>query len=78
MATLNLKNFPDPLYERLQDCARRERRSLAQEVIHLLEQAVGPPVPRSILELRGLGKESWRESTPPPTSGPSAIRGTPE
>ena len=59
MATLNLKNFPDPLHERLQDRARQERRSLAQEVIHLLEQAIGPRVPRSILELRGLGKDSW-------------------
>jgi plasmid stability protein len=64
MATLNLKNFPDPLYERLQDRARRERRSLAQEVIHLLEQAVEPPVPRSILELRGLGKECWEGIDP--------------
>jgi hypothetical protein len=64
MATLNLKNFPDPLYELLQDRARQERRSLAQEVIHLLEQAVGPPVPRSILELRGLGKDSWKGVDP--------------
>ena len=64
MATLNLKNFPDPLYERLQDRARQERRSLAQEVIHLLEQAINPPVPRSILELRGLGKESWEGIDP--------------
>ncbi|MBV8200630.1 MAG: hypothetical protein JOZ15_08395 [Acidobacteria bacterium] len=64
MATLNLKNFPDPLYERLQDRARQERRSLAQEVIHLLAQAVEPPVPRSILELRGLGKEHWKDIDP--------------
>jgi hypothetical protein len=28
VATLNLKNFPDLLYERLQELARRERRSL--------------------------------------------------
>jgi plasmid stability protein len=64
MATLNLKNFPDPLYERLRDRARQQRRSLAQEVIHLLEQAVGPPVPRSILELRGLGKDCWEGIDP--------------
>jgi plasmid stability protein len=64
MATLNLKNFPDPLYERLQDRARQERRSLAQEVIHLLELAVDPPVPRSILELRGLGKDCWEGIDP--------------
>lgn len=64
MVRLNVKDFPDPLYERLQDRARQERRSLAQEVIHLLEQAVGPPVARSILELRGLGKESWKGIDP--------------
>jgi len=40
MATLNVKNLPDPLYRKLQARARRQRRSLAQEVIHLLTQAV--------------------------------------
>jgi plasmid stability protein len=64
MATLNLKNFPDQLYRRLQKRARREHRSLAEEVIQLLEQAVDPPVPRSILELRGLGRECWQGSDP--------------
>lgn len=64
MATLNLKNFPDSLYQRLQARARQERRSLAQEIIHLLERAVEPPVPRSILELRGLGKECWENVDP--------------
>lgn len=64
MATLNLKNFPEPLYERLRERARQERRSLAQEVIHLLEKAVEPPPSRSILDLRGLGKECWKELDP--------------
>jgi plasmid stability protein len=64
MATLNLKNFPDSLYQRLQERARQERRSLAQEIIHLLERAIEPPVPRSILELRGLGKECWENVDP--------------
>ena len=36
MATLNIKNFPAPLYEKLRERAERERRSLAQEIIHLL------------------------------------------
>jgi plasmid stability protein len=40
MATLNVKNLPDPLYRKLQARARRQRRSLAQEVIHLLTQAL--------------------------------------
>ncbi len=64
MATLILKNFPDSLYQRLRERARQERRSLAQEVIHLLERAIEPPVPRSILELRGLGKECWENVDP--------------
>jgi len=59
MATLNVKNLPDPLYKKLQARARRERRSVAQEVIHLLTQAVEEPDTQSILELRGLGKELW-------------------
>jgi plasmid stability protein len=61
MATLNIKNLPDALYRRLQARARREHRSLAQEVIHLLSQAVAEPAPVSILQLRGLGKAAWRE-----------------
>ena len=59
MATLNVKNFPDPLYDKLRDMAERERRSVAQQVIHLLEQATESAEPRSLLELRGLGREVW-------------------
>ena len=32
MATLNIKNFPDPLYQMLQEQAQREHRSMAQEL----------------------------------------------
>jgi plasmid stability protein len=60
MATLNVKNLPNPLYRKLQARARRQRRSLAQEVIHLLTQAVEEADSHSILELRGLGKELWK------------------
>ena len=60
MATLNVKNLPDPLYKKLQARARRQRRSVAQEVVHLLTQAVEEPDTQSILELRGLGKELWK------------------
>jgi len=59
MATLNVKEFPDELYGRLRERAARERRSVAQEVIHLLEGAVAEPEPLSLLGLRGLGKEYW-------------------
>lgn len=60
MATLNVKKVPDALYRKLQAHARRQRRSVAQEVVHLLSQALEEPESRSILELRGLGKERWR------------------
>lgn len=58
MATLNIKNFPDELHGRLKERADREHRSLSQEVIHLLSRAVDG-TPRSILDLKGLGKERW-------------------
>jgi plasmid stability protein len=61
MATLNVKGLPDALYRRLQKRARERRRSVAQEVRVILEEAVGREEPLSILELRGLGKEAWRE-----------------
>jgi plasmid stability protein len=59
MATLNIKNLPDELHRKLQERAKRQHRSVAQEVTHLLESALAEPEPRSILELQGLGKESW-------------------
>ena len=61
MATLNIKNLPDRLYKKLQARAKRERRSVAQEVTHLLDAALDTPEPLSILELRGLGKEHWQD-----------------
>lgn len=61
MATLNIKNFPDELYDRLRERAQRERRSIAQETTHLLERALTEPEPHSILELDGLGRELWQD-----------------
>ena len=61
MATLNIKNLPDRLYKKLQARAKRERRSVAQEVTHLLDAALDTSEPLSILELRGLGKEHWKD-----------------
>jgi plasmid stability protein len=60
MATLNVKGFPDALYERLKEQAVRQHRSLSQQVVHLLSRAVEEPKPMSLLDLRGLGKEAWR------------------
>jgi len=64
MATLNVKNVPDRLYKRLQSRAKRRRRSVAQEVIHILSEAVERVEPVSILALRGLGKEHWKRTDP--------------
>jgi plasmid stability protein len=60
VATLNIKHLPDALYERLKDRAKCERRSVAQEVIGLLSDALETPPALSIMELQGLGVELWR------------------
>lgn len=60
MAVLNVKTVPDKLYRKLQARAKRERRSVAQEVIHILDQVLAEPPPLSILNMQGLGKEIWR------------------
>lgn len=59
MATLNVKNLPDSLYEKLQARAKRERRSVAQEVTHLLSDVLESKEPLSILDLQGLGRDLW-------------------
>jgi len=61
MATLNVKNVPESLYRKLQRRARREHRSVAQEVIHILTRVTESSPPASILDLRGLGKETWSQ-----------------
>ena len=55
MATLNVKNLPDPLYRKLKARAKRERRSVAQEVTILLTQALEPSAARSDMP-RGISK----------------------
>ena len=59
MATLNIKNLPDPLYASLKARAEAQHRSVAQEVTHILSEVLGEDQPFSILELQGLGKELW-------------------
>jgi plasmid stability protein len=60
MAVLNIKNLPGTLYKKLQVRARRQHRSVAQEVTHLLTEALEKPEPLSILDLKGLGKKHWK------------------
>lgn len=40
MASLTLKNLPDELLVALREAAERDRRSLTQEIIHLLDTAL--------------------------------------
>jgi plasmid stability protein len=61
MATLNIKNLPDDLYERLKARAKRERRSVAQEVTCLLAAALASPKALSIMDLQGLGAALWQD-----------------
>lgn len=59
MATLNIKNLPDSLYESLKVRAESQHRSVAQEVTHILSEVLDRDEPLSILDLQGLGKELW-------------------
>lgn len=62
MATLNIKGFPDDLYHALGSRAKEDHRSLSAEVIFLLEWAMqAVKEKQSILQLRGLGKNLWKE-----------------
>ncbi|MDD2724184.1 MAG: Arc family DNA-binding protein [Methylovulum sp.] len=42
MATLTLKNIPDPLYNQVKESARLHHRSINGEVIYCLERALNP------------------------------------
>ena len=59
MAILNIKNLPDSLYRKLQARARREHRSVAQQVTVMLAEQLESPKPLSILDLQGLGRDLW-------------------
>lgn len=60
MATLNVKNLPDSLYQKLKTRAKHERRSVAQEVTSLLAAALETPRASSIMDLQGLGASLWQ------------------
>jgi hypothetical protein len=49
------------LYRRIKQQAVKNRRSISQEVVQIMEHAVPekPKGKRSLLELEGLGKEVW-------------------
>jgi plasmid stability protein len=64
MATLNIKNMSDALYKKLKARAKKENRSLSQEVTRILTDAVDEPAKLNIMGLRGLGKGLWKGIDP--------------
>ncbi len=64
MPTLNIRNVPERLYRELEARARRDRRTVPEQVLHLLDEVVRPRETGSILELKGLGKERWGDIDP--------------
>ncbi len=68
MATLYVENVPDKLYEALRERARRQRRSIAAEVLTLLEQNI--PTESELKARKGfLRRLKQLRSIPSPTSG---------
>lgn len=61
MATLNIKNLDDVLYEKLRQRAESQHRSIAQEVTHILSETLNDARKLSILDLEGLGRELWAD-----------------
>ncbi len=40
MATLTIKNIPDELYDKLKEVAKDNRRSINNEVIHIIDRTI--------------------------------------
>jgi plasmid stability protein len=69
MATLQIRDLPDPLHQILQLRARRYRRSLSQQALSDLQQACGgDPRERrrqALIELAALAQEEGTQSFDP-------------
>jgi plasmid stability protein len=69
MATLYVENVPDSIYKALRERARKNRKSIAAEVIELLEQNV--PTAEELRKRREFARRMRELSSRPPlTSGP--------
>jgi plasmid stability protein len=69
MATLYVENVPDELYEALRKRARDGRKSIAAEVLELLEQSI--PTERQLKARRASFRRLERlASEPSPSPGP--------
>ncbi len=61
MPNLVVRGMPEELYETLKEKSQEDNRSLNQEVIWILKTFLKKEKKRSIKELRGLGKDIWKE-----------------
>jgi plasmid stability protein len=69
MATLYVENVPDELYDALRQRARKHRKSIAAEVITLLEHNV--PTARELRRRRQLFRDLEKlRAQPSPSPGP--------
>lgn len=69
MATLYVENVPDDLYKALRERARQHRKSIAAEVLTLLEENI--PTARELQRRRKILKQLERlRSATPPGHGP--------
>jgi len=69
MATLYVRNVPDDLYEALRKRARQNRRSIAAEVLALLEQNI--PTSRELRSRQEVFRRLQHlQSIPSPSAGP--------
>jgi plasmid stability protein len=61
MPSITLKNLPNDLLKALREVAERDRRSMSQEIVHLLEAALGrrPKSPSSPAVKAQL--DAWRK-----------------
>ena len=61
MASLTLKNVPDKLLKELRKAADGDRRSLSQEILHLLEEALDQRADRTPSAKVQAQIEAWRK-----------------
>jgi plasmid stability protein len=66
MPVLYVENVPDDLYDALREQARAHRKSIAAEIITLLEQHV--PTPKELARRRRLLSKALRMSAQKPSS----------
>lgn len=55
MATLHVRNVPEPLYELLRDCAEKEGRSIGAQAVAFIQQGVMPHATRRAFRRRRRG-----------------------